>query len=103
MSAHSGPIPASLGYLPASGPHPHALIAAFALADELEPGSIAIADKKVAGVHLVKLQPDGRDRLRDDGAKVSIGRGSAGTPIVLAPMNDLLGLIITEGIEDALT
>jgi hypothetical protein len=28
---------------------------------------------------------------------------SMGQPIVLAPCNDLLGLVITEGIEDALT
>lgn len=31
-----------------------------------------------------------------------IGR-SKGAPIVLAPLNDLLGLIVTEGIEDALS
>jgi Toprim domain-containing protein len=31
-----------------------------------------------------------------------IGR-SLGTPIVLAPINDLLGLAITEGIEEGLT
>ena len=31
-----------------------------------------------------------------------IGR-SSGSPIVLAPANDLLGLVISEGIEDALS
>jgi hypothetical protein len=100
---YSGPLPASLGYLPASRPYPHALIAAFALADEPEPGTIAIADSAVMGVHLVKLAHDGRDRLRTPDAKVSVGRGSLGTPIVLAPMNDLLGLVIAEGIENGLT
>jgi hypothetical protein len=37
-----------------------------------------------------------------DRAKIMIGR-SAGSPIVLAPPNDLLGLAVTEGVEDALS
>ena len=108
---YRGPFPASLGYLPASNGHPHALIAAFAPVGELtaedgasEPGIITVADTDVKGVHLVKLAPDGSDRLREhDTPKVSIGRGSTGTPIVLSAMNDLLGLVITEGIESGLT
>jgi Toprim domain len=39
---------------------------------------------------------------RGDQAKIMIGH-SIGSPIVLAPPNDLLGMAITEGIEDALT
>ena len=53
-------------------------------------------------MHLVKLTGDGSDRLRDDKAKISVGTPN-GRPIVLAPANDLLGLAICEGIEDALT
>ena len=35
--------------------------------------------------------------------KITIGRGSSGFPIVVAPLNDGLGLAITEGAEDALS
>ena len=34
---------------------------------------------------------------------MTVGKGAVGTPIVLAPPNDLLGLAITEGIENALS
>ena len=37
-----------------------------------------------------------------DPAKITIG-SPTGAPLVLAPMNDLLGLAITEGIEDAIS
>ncbi len=63
--------------------------------------SLHIADADVMGVHLIKLRPDGSDRLREDKAKITIGVDFA-APIVLAPPNDLLGLAIAEGIEDAL-
>jgi hypothetical protein len=94
--------PATLGFLPASDRYPPAMIAAFGLAREIEPGVIAIADDAISGVHLTRLLPDGSDRERDDRAKIMIGK-SAGWPIVLAPPNDLLGMAITEGIEDALS
>jgi hypothetical protein len=48
------------------------------------------------------LLPDGSDRERGEMAKIMIGR-SLGLPIVLAPVNDLLGLAVTEGIEDGLS
>jgi hypothetical protein len=65
--------------------------------------TLSIADDAVLGVHLIKLRPDGSDRLRDiDDAKITIGRGFT-APIVLAPPNDLLALTIAEGPEDALT
>jgi hypothetical protein len=76
------------------------MIAAFGFAYETEPGVIAVADDAVRGVHITRLLPDGSDRRRDDGAKITIGR-SVGSPIVLAPMSDLLGLAIAEGIENA--
>jgi hypothetical protein len=92
----------TLGFLPATRRHPAALIAAFGIATEPEPGVLAIADEAVLGLHLIRLRPDGGDRLRDDPkSKITIGRGFVG-PIVLAPPNDLLGLVIAEGVEDAL-
>jgi hypothetical protein len=100
--AYRGPIPATLGYLPARDQHSPALVAAFGMATEIEPGVIGIADDDVRGVHLTKLAPDGSGKAGTDCDKVMIGN-SAGWPIVLATANDLLGLAVTEGIEDALT
>jgi hypothetical protein len=99
---YGGAIPATLGFLPARVEHAPAMIAAFGLAHEVEPGVVEIADASVRGVHLTRLLPDGSDRDRGPKAKIMIGR-SAGWPIVLAPPNDLLALGITEGIEDALS
>jgi hypothetical protein len=98
---YRGPLPPTLGYLPARGNYPHAMIAAFGLPTEPEPGVLAIADDAVIGVHITRLTPDGSDRDRSDSAKIMVGR-SIGWPIVLAPLNDLLGLAVTEGIEDGL-
>ena len=82
------------------------MIAAFGFAAELEPGVVAIASDAVVGVHLTKLNADGSAKA-DDGpgnqSKITIGRGSTGWPICIAPANDLLGLAVTEGIEDALS
>jgi hypothetical protein len=101
---YHGPIPATVRYLPANGAYAPALIAAYGIATERQetgPGVLSIADKELCGVHLINLLPDGTDRLRDDGAKITIGKGIV-APIVLAPPNDGLGLCIAEGIEDAL-
>jgi hypothetical protein len=62
-----------------------------------------IANPDVVGVHIIKLRPDGSDRLRDvEDAKITVGKDFV-APIVLAPVGDLLTLTIAEGIEDALT
>jgi hypothetical protein len=98
---YSGPIPSTLGYLPARGEHDHAMIAAFGIATEPEPGELAIANADVRGVHLTKLNADGTGKA-DEPNKLMIGK-SAGFPICIAPPNDLLGMAITEGIEDALS
>jgi Toprim domain-containing protein len=89
----------SRSFLPASGEHPPSMIAAFGLADERESGVLTIDDRAVRGVHVTRLRPDGSARI----SKATIGRGSTGSPIVLAPPNDLLGLAITEGNEDGLS
>ena len=96
---YDGPIPATLGFLPPWGEHPPAMIAAFGLATEPEPGLLEIADKAVRAVHLIRLAPDGRSQLD----KITVGRGALGSPVVAAPANDGLGLAIAEGIEDALS
>jgi len=100
---YSGPLPSTLAFLPGSDKYPPALIAAIGFADEPEPGLLGIADNTVVGVHMTRLLPDGSGRERGDGAKITIGKNTTGTPIVLAPPNDLLALAISEGIEDALT
>jgi hypothetical protein len=99
-----GPLPLTLGFLPANPAkgYPPAMIAAFGLAHEVEPGVITITDGAVRGVHVTRLLPDGSDRERGEGAKIMIGH-STGSPIVLASPNDLLGLAVAEGIENALT
>jgi hypothetical protein len=64
--AYSGPLQPTLAFLPATEKYPAALIAAYGVATEPEPGVLAIADEAVCGVHLIRLKPDGSDRLRDD-------------------------------------
>lgn len=99
---YSGWIPATLAYLPARAQHPHAMIAAFGIPTEPEPGRLAIDPEAICGVHLTKLAPDGRGKAGTDKDKRIIGRGIR-APIVLAPVNDLGGMVIAEGIEDALS
>lgn len=95
-------LPATLGFMPAYGEYSPAMIAAFGPAHETAPGVITITEDAVRGVHITRLLPDGSDRERGDRAKIMIG-SSAGSPLVLAPCNDLAGLAVAEGIEDGLT
>ena len=97
------PLPATVGYLPPSPPrYPEpAVICAFGMAHEVEPGVLAIADNAVRAVHLIKLLPDGSGKAAVEPAKLSFG-AVKGSPIILAPPNDLLGLVLTEGPEEAL-
>ena len=94
-----GCFPATLGYMSQHQAHPPAMIAAFGLPQETEPGVLA-APENVSGIHLTRLTPEGRKLANR--AKIMLGP-SAGQPIVIAPPNDLMGMAITEGIEDALT
>jgi hypothetical protein len=63
--------------------------------------SAATGATEVQAVHLTKLAPDGR-KAGTESDKIVVG-SPRGAPIVLAPVNDGLGLIIAEGIEDALS
>ena len=53
----------------------------------------------IHGVHLTRLKPDGSGKLDIEGRPDKIFIGSApDLPIVLAPVNDLGGLSIAEGL-----
>jgi hypothetical protein len=94
--------PATIRFLPARDDYPPAMITAFGFADEPAPGILEIEDAAVVAVHLTKLKPDGSGKADVPNPKITIG-SAPGTPIVLAPCNDLQGLAIAEGIEDALS
>jgi hypothetical protein len=95
------PLPLALAFLPPKKPGHHpAMIAAFALpTEEYPPGYFCLRD--VEAVHLTLLKPDGSGKAEVERPKLIVGRSQL--PIALAPPNDLLGLAITEGIEDGLT
>ena len=95
----TGPLPATLGYLPQHQAHPPAMIAAFGSAQEPGLGVLSPPDN-VTGIHITRLTPTGQKVASKP--KVMLGT-TAGLPIIIAPPNDLCGLAITEGIEDALT
>jgi hypothetical protein len=98
---YSGVIPKTLAFLPPSRPEHHpAMIAAYALVDEPEPAVLS-SPRDVSAVHLTLLRPEGGKAVVEQ-PKLTVA-SPLGRPIVLAPPNDLLGLAITEGIEDALT
>lgn len=99
---YDGRLPGTLGFLAASGDYAPAMVAAFGTARETTPGDLVIDDALVSGVHITSLKTDGSGKAGTDRDKLMIGK-SAGYPIVLAPANDLLGLAITEGIEDGLS
>jgi hypothetical protein len=95
-------LPATLGFLPARGEHGPAMVAAFGIPSEPEPGELHLEFGAVRGVHITRLRPDGSGKASTTADKIMVGI-VRGTPIVLAPANDLGGLAITEGIEDGLT
>ena len=96
---YRGPTPVTLAFLPPSKPEHHpAMIAAFGAPDEPEPNVLG-EPRNVDTVHLTLLRPDGTGKAEVAKPKIVVGR-PLGRPIVLAPANDLLGLAVTEGIED---
>ncbi len=96
-------IPMTLRYLSPRKPGHHpTMIAPFGIPDEIRPGELDISRNAVRGVHLTLLRSDGGRKADTEPNKIMIGK-CLGSPIVVAPMNDLLGLSITEGIEDALS
>ena len=96
-------LPATLRFLPPTGDYPPTMLAAFGMAQESEPGVLFVPPDAIRAIHLTRLKPDGRDKADIPNSKIILGRGASGVPIVVAPPNDLLGLAITEGIEEALS
>jgi len=99
---YGGPIPPTIGFLPARGDFPPAMISVFGMPTEIEPGVIAISTDAVQGVHLTRLRPDGFGKAGTEADKIMLGQ-PRGSPIALAAINDSLALAIVEGIEDGLS
>jgi hypothetical protein len=99
---YRGDAPATIGFLPPGAYAFPAMIAAFGLADELEPSVLSIREEEVRGAHLTLLRLNGEGKADTTPAKIMLG-ASTGWPIVVAPPNDGLGIAICEGIEDALS
>jgi hypothetical protein len=105
-----GALPLTLGFLPPlKREHEPALIAAFGLVDEPEPGVLG-KPRNMNSVHLTLLKRDGSgkadvkpNKLIIGSPTIKVGDEMRGLPIVLAPPNDLMGLGITEGLEDGLS
>jgi hypothetical protein len=93
-----GPLPNCLGFLPATGKRLAALIVPFGMPIEMEPGRLIMPPERVTGVQRIWLNPDATKA----GKPTSLGI-CAGSPIVISPFTDSLGLVIAEGVEDALS
>jgi hypothetical protein len=98
---YEGPLPATLGFLKPSKDYAPSLIAAFAMPEEAEAGVLR-APLGVDAVQLVALNAGGSGKASVAIQKRTIG-SPKGVPIVVAPPNDLLGISIHEGVEDALS
>jgi hypothetical protein len=78
------------------------VIVAFAVPEEPKPGHLVVQPATITAVHLTLLRADGSGKAECQPNKKRVGRGT-GVPMVIAPPNDGLGLVITEGLEDALS
>jgi len=99
--AYGGPLPPTLGFLRAYKDHRPALIAAFAIPGEIEPGVLA-KPSDVQSVQLIALKPDGSSKADVEHPKKIVGSPS-GLPIAVSPFDDNQALAICEGLEDALS
>jgi hypothetical protein len=99
------PYPKLLRFLAPQKPAHHpALVTPFGQPREIFSGRYAIVPIAIRGVHLTLLKQDGsgKDQNEDGQSKLMIGP-SSGFPLPLWPPNDLLGLAVCEGLEDALS
>jgi hypothetical protein len=78
------------------------MIAAFGMAAECDEPGIISAPEAVTGVHLTRLSAGDKAPNADGESKIMRGV-CKGAPITISAPNDLLGMAITEGIEDALS
>jgi len=96
-------IPATIRFSEPRKPDHHpAMVTAFGFPSEPAPERLYIDDSAVAGAHLTFLKRDGSAKAEVTPNKITIGR-CLGVPLVLAPVNDIGGLAIAEGIENALS
>jgi hypothetical protein len=97
------PLPATVRFLAPHRPAHHpAMVVPFGIPDEPEPGVLRISETQIAAVQLTLLRADGLGKAEVEPNKLTIGSPS-GMPMVLAPLNDLMGLAVSEGVEDALS
>jgi hypothetical protein len=92
--------PPTLRFLPPLTDYHPAMIAAFAIPNEPEPGVLINDTATVCAVHLTLLKADGSDKADTQPNKIIIA-SPRGAPVVIAPPHDTLA--VTEGIEEALT
>lgn len=59
VRGYGGPIPATLAYLPPRGQHGAAMVAAYGIPLEPEPGHLVMQDEAIAGIQLTKLTSEG--------------------------------------------
>ena len=96
------PTPA-IRFLPPRKPAHHpAMLVPYGLPEEPEPGVFNFTENAITAVQLTLLKPDGTGKAYVKPNKITIA-SPAGKPMVVAPINDLLGLAICEGVEDALS
>jgi putative DNA primase/helicase len=87
---------------PRNPKHHPAMLVPYGLPEEPEPGVLNITENAITAVQLTLLKPDGSGKADVKPNKITIA-SPAGKPMVVAPINDLLGLAICEGAEDALS
>jgi putative DNA primase/helicase len=99
----ASPLPSTVRFLPPlrSEHHP-AMLVPYGLPHEPEPGVLEIAENEITAIQLTLLKPDGSGKADIKPNKITIA-STAGLPMVLAPVNDVMGLAIAEGCEDALS
>jgi hypothetical protein len=96
------PTPA-IRFLPPRKPALHpAMLVPYGLPEEPESGVLNITENAITAVQLTLLKPDGTGKANAKPNKINIA-SPAGKPMVVAPINDLVGLAICEGVEDALS
>ena len=78
------------------------MIVPYGLPDEPEPGLLDISESAITAVQLTLLKADGSGKADVKPAKITIA-SPANMPMVIAPVNNLFGLTICEGVEDALS
>jgi putative DNA primase/helicase len=97
------PLPETVRFLPENKPGHHpAMLVPFSLTNEPEPGVLDVYENAITAVQLTLLKPDGTGKAEVKPNKMTIA-SPAGMPMVLAPVNDLLSLVICEGVEDAMS